>query len=615
VAELIGALATGLLWVTACGLVMLCVRLWSGLTPGTAVLAGYPLFCAAQVLLARLLARLGVLNATAMIVGTAAAVVLMAAAAFSRHRRHSAVPAPTQTDADTAGIRRIALLTISVVFAALALFTLLAPIHIWDALAYHLPMIASYVQNGSLDAWPTQDLRQIYRVNAAELQMLNVALLARSDAWIELPNLIGLGVVLVATFELARLATPRHALAWLATLLVLTAPQIVIGAASEKNDLIFTAMLLCAFYWIIRVAAAREARTGHYILLAALSGALAGATKVMGLNVAGAAGLLMLVLTLRRKLRFGQVVTYAVAALVALLLLAGNVYLGNLTRSAVPVGVAPGEVNFTIGIANLVTAAQFYVYDLTFRRLITLPAIEHDFLHYGYLFPIMLVLGVAAGVQQLRERNVVGTSLALLTATLVLSVIAVRVPIQWDQRFMIWLVPALGVLALTRLERLRSDRLRLITWLALVLAFVNAGAALTLESDRLVPRSARHLLSTGQLARYVDVPNRRYPDMVDGFAALDRAAGAADSVLYVGSDDSWMYAAWGPRFSRRVEGVWNADHADAQVAGRRFRFVIIEDAARPDIRRAAAERAAASGYEVLVDADGRTVLTRRTADD
>jgi hypothetical protein len=607
--ELIVALATGVLWLAACGLVVVHVERASGMPRGPAILAAYPLFFAGQVLLARLLAWLGMLTTTGMLVATAGAVLLMAVVALRVRRDPTAEPPAPDPDADSR-IRRIAIPTISAVFAALVLATLIAPVRIWDVLAYHMPMIASYVQNGSLAAWPTQDLRHIVRVNAGELQMLNVALLAHSDAWVELPNLLGLGVLLVATFELARLATTRTELAWLATLLVLTAPQIVVGTTTAKNDLVFAAVLLCAFYWIIRAALAHGQRSAPFILLAALSGALAGATKVMGLNVVGALGVLALVLVMRRRLRFLQVVVLSLAAVGALLVLAGNVYLANLTHSAVPVGVAPGEVYFTMGLRNITAAAEFYIYDLTFKRLVTLPTIEHDFLHYGYFFPAMLVLGLAAIVNQLRERHVVRASLGVLAVTLFLSVIAVRLPIGWDHRFMIWLVPVLGVLALTRIEQRRADRFRLLARLALVLVAINAVVALALESDRLVPRSARHLLTTGQLARYIDVPNRRYLYMVDGFAGLDSAAVPSDTILYVGSDDSWMYLGWGRHFSRRVEGVWNADHAAAQLVTRRYRFVVIEDGARRDLRAAATDQAIESGYIVFADAIGRTIYSR-----
>jgi hypothetical protein len=609
-AELLEAFTAGLAWVGAFVAVTLAIRaVWPGAL-GHTMLAAYPAFFALQVILANLLGAAGWLTPGAVRVAYGVALAVGAALLLRSRRLRNPIRAGPDLDDDALPIRRIALATTAAVLAGLVLFTLVSPVRIWDALAYHMPMVASYIQNGSLQAWPTQDLRQIFRVNAGELQMLNMALLARSDAWVQLPGLLGLVVVLVATFEIARIALRTPAAPYVAVILVITAPQIVIGAGSEKNDLVFTAALLCAFYWVIRAGTAAGARADGYILMAALGGGLAGATKVMGLNVVGAVGLLTLVLALRGRLRVRHVLLFGGGAVVALLVLAGNTYLFNLGRSAVPVGVAPGEVHYTIGLVNLTEAAWFYLYDLPIRRLVSRPIFEHDFMHYGYLFPLMLVLGIAAAARQLRRPRFVPACLTLLAAALILSVIAVRRPIGWDQRFMIWLVPTLAILALSLVERLPVRRILAVTWVGAGLVAMNLVMLLTLESDGLFRRSAVHLASTGSVARYLDVPNRRYLFMKEGLGALDRAAAARDSILYVGTDDSWMYPLWDRRFTRHVAGVWDAEHAADRIASRWFRFVVVEHGALPDIRDAAEARAADSGYHILVAAPDRTIYVR-----
>jgi hypothetical protein len=346
------------------------------------------------------------------------------------------------------------------------------------------------------------------------------------------------------------------------------------------------------------------------ILLAALSGAIAAATKVMGLNVVGAVGLLALVLSIRRRLPLRHVILFTAATSVVLLLLAGSTYLGNATRSAVPVGVAPGELHVTVGLANFTRAAHFYIFDLTLKRLVTVPAFEHDFMHYGYLFPFILALGVAGMVAQVRRRQLVQACLALLAASLFLSVIAVRLPIGWDQRFMIWLIPVLSIPALSWASRLSLRRQLSIAWLAAGLAAVNVAVTLTLEADRLFARSLRHLVATGALPAYLDVPNRRYIPMKTGFDEVDARALPRDSVLYAGTDDSWMYLAWGRRFTRHVEGVWDAGHAATQVSSRRFRFVILESATHPDIHETIRAHAREADYDILAETRRRTVFVR-----
>jgi len=611
--ELLESIGAGALWAGVFVLLTLAVRQRLSATFGVAVLAAYPVYFALQVVAANVLGAAGLLTTAGfrtLFAAAAVAGVYVLSRDRSARARQADAPPGNDTDTELPPIRRIVLVTVGAILAILALVTLISPVHIWDVLAYHMPMVASYVQNGSLDAWPTQDLRQIFRVNAGELQMLNVALLARSDAWVELPNLLGLAVVLTASFELARLAFGRPAFRYLVVLLVITAPQIVIGTATAKNDLVFTAALLCGFYWIIRAGLRAGARTGVYVLLAAVSVAIAGATKVMGLNVVGGVGLLALALAVRRRLRLRYVFLYGGAAVAVLLLLVGHIYFGNIGRSAVLVGIAPGEIHYAFGWANLVDAVNYYVFDLTLKRLIRWPVFEHDFMHYGYLFPFMLVLGIAAAFRQLRERRFVPACIALLGAALFLSVIAIRKPIGWDQRFMIWLIPTLAILALSLAERLTARRVMALTSIAAMLALGNLGMMLLLESDGLVRRSAWHLVSTGSVARFLDVPNRRYPHMSEGLVTLEQVATASDSILYVGTDDSWMYPLWGRRFTRHVEGVWDASHASDRIASRQFRFVVVETDAKPEIRMAAEARAAESGYIVLTAVPHRTIFVR-----
>jgi hypothetical protein len=613
-AELIEALAAGILWVAPCVILAALAARASG-SFGTGILVAYPLFFGFQVLLSKGLGAAELLATPAMWIVYG---IAMAAGTAVYLRRdgwrppdwREAVRGPVHLDADARLIRGMVLATAAVVLGGLTLFSLLAPVHIWDALAYHMPMVASYVQNASLDVWPAQDLRQIYRVNAGELQMLNVALLARSDAWVELPNLLALIVCLAATFHLASLALPRGPLPYIAVAMVLTAPQIVVGAGSEKNDLVFTAALLCAFYWVIRAGALKSGHAGVFLALAGLSGGLAAATKVIGLNVLGALGVLAMVLAARRRLRYRDVLLFGGVAALALLLLAGDVYWRNFNRSVVPVGIAPGEVYFTIGLANLTQAFRFYVYELGFRRLVAPQVFDHDFLHYGYLFPLLLLAGSVAAVKQAWSRRYVPTALVLVSAVLFLSIIAVRLPIRWDQRFMIWIVPTLAILTLSLAHRVHVRYLLAVTAAAATLGLVNTMLTLTNEADALFPRSAQHLVETGSLPRYVDVAHSQFESRADGYHVLDREAVPGDSVLYAGSEDAWMYPAWGARFTRHVEGVWDAEHAAAQVASRAFRFIVVENSTAPGISDAIRRQAAAVGYSTLVRAEHRLIMVR-----
>lgn len=547
-----------------------------------------------------------------------AAVVLHRASVRPRETatgRTAGAPAEAAADSDDGTlIRRIAVATVVITAAALALFSLIAPVHIWDVQAYHMPMVASYVQNESLAAWPAQDLRQIYRVNAAEIQILALALLARSDAWVELPNVLAFVVGFFATFHLARLVLARESLAWAAAILVVTAPQILLGSVTAKNDIIFMALVLCAFYWTIRIAAEPEGRTYSRIGMLALVAALCVGTKVMGLNVVGAVGLVLLLLAIRRRVPLASPFLFGALAALGTAVLVGDIYWRNLSSpAAVPVGTTPGEIWFTSGIANVVAAARFYLYDLSFRRLVTPQIIEHDFSHFGYFFPLVLVLGSYAACRALLMRTEgrrAPVSLALLVLFLFGSIIAVRQPIGWDQRFMIWMVPSFAILAGLLVRGVRPRKLLVIASFGAAFGMANLLRTVTDASGGLFPRSARYLAFQGQLASLRDVPQTKYIAKIDGYDVLDRSASPADSILYVGWEDTWMYPAWGRRFTRYVSGVSDADDAERRLATGTYRFVVVEDDATPELKRRVLDGSEAAGYGYLVRAHGRRILER-----
>ena len=56
----------------------------------------------------------------------------------------------------------------------------------WDSLTYHLPRILHWIQQGSVDHYPTNIIRQIDLAPWSSFAMANLYLLQGSDRWISL---------------------------------------------------------------------------------------------------------------------------------------------------------------------------------------------------------------------------------------------------------------------------------------------------------------------------------------------------------------------------------------------------------------------------------------------
>jgi hypothetical protein len=656
--ELTRTIGAAVLWLTPLALFTMCAnarRRRPAFDPA-ALLIAYPIFFLFQVLAVK------ALDLGGLLMGPAVAVVYLVAAAaalaaFVSWRGDGAgrVPDLDAADPDARLVRRLALASAGLVCIGLAAFALVVPVHVWDVQAYHMPMVANYMQNESIAGWPTQDLRQIFRVNAGELQMLSLALLSRSDAWMELPNVLGLSVCLVATFEMTKRILGRRVLGHLAVVLVLTAPQILYGSVSAKNDLVFTAVLLCSFYWVVHVATGvretrqRDAAAGRAgrssrdaagaavdgspgatvsrwwggtsasypwhrsaILLIGAGPALAASTKVMGLNVLVAVGLALTALVLAKRVSVRDLALFGVVGLLVLSVAAGDIYARNIGRTTLPVGIRPGEVHFTFDLANFAAAARYYLYDLSFKRLVTPQIFEHDFSHYGYLFPLILTLGAVAGIRQLRSgRREAGlVILAFLAVVLFLSVNVARQPIGWDQRFMIWMVPVFAILAISLLRGVEGRILVAATSFVAAISIVNAAQLYANASEGLFTRSVMFTVQHGRLPGLVDLPPWKYSYKIDGFQALASAASPEDSILYVGAEDTWMYPAWGRRFTRHVHGVSGPEDAAVRAKSGMYGYIVVEDDAAADLRDPVCESAQMAGYRPLARSNGRTVLRR-----
>lgn len=580
-------------------------------------LIGYPIFYFFQVVIVKLLAWAALLN-TLTLLGIYAIVFIAGALLFAtKTKRYIEVFWAELCSRYRAGlIEKICLsCTVGIVFG-LVVFSLITPLHIWDVQAYHLPMVASYIQQESLSLWPTQDLRQIYRVNGAELQMLNLALLSRSDAWLELPNILALVVSLGTVFGIARLVLKQDQLAALTVVVVLTAPQILYGGVTAKNDLVFLALILGAFYWVLRIRLDASTHRWEMIAVLAATTSLAVATKVMGLNVLGTTGLVLLFLVVRKRLSWQTLLLFSGFCLVFMLVLVGDVYWNNFTRTAVPVGIMPDEVQFKLDPGNFIAAAKYYLYDLALRRLVAVQIYEHDFGHYGYFFPVLLALGTFVVIRQLilkRQRNDSLLMLALLTAVLFISIIIVREPIQWDQRFMIWLVPVFAVFSAPLLKAWTPvARVALVAFCSAV-CFINVANLFANESDGLFAKSALHLIEQGELPRLIEVPHEKYKFMSEGFDVLDGEAKGGDAVLYIGAEDTWMYLAWGKRFTRKVTGVRDVADARHKIASQQYCFIVIESWADEGVKRASHRAAEEAGYFRLFDGQERSIYKRLAA--
>jgi 4-amino-4-deoxy-L-arabinose transferase-like glycosyltransferase len=178
---------------------------------------------------------------------------------------------------------------ITVLLSAALLAGLLTTPSSYDAMVYHLPRQVRWIQQASLDHFPTHIPLQLYREPFAEMLSAELFLLTGSDrapALVQWAALVGclLAVSLIA----ANLGTgPRGQV--FSAFLVASAPLVFLQASTSKNDLVFAFWFLAVVCLIQRSRGMPERSPVPALLLGAAFGLMMltkGAGSILGLPLA-----------------------------------------------------------------------------------------------------------------------------------------------------------------------------------------------------------------------------------------------------------------------------------------------------------------------------------------
>jgi 4-amino-4-deoxy-L-arabinose transferase-like glycosyltransferase len=234
----------------------------------------------------------------------------------------------------------MALITLLLVLL-LGVAAALAPSTSWDAITYHLPRVMHWIQQGSVDHFPTNNERQIEFGPGAAFVQTTVFLLLDSDRLANHVQWTAMaGSVLLATL-IARLLSPRPAnprTQVFAGLLVATLPIGMVESITPLVDYV-TAFWLTVFV-VFALLLRQQPDHRWYWWGAGLALGLGTLTKVTMLLYAGAPVLALLVWTARR-LKDRQEWLRRVAVLI---LAAAGLNVPHLLRNTVLYGSPLGSV-------------------------------------------------------------------------------------------------------------------------------------------------------------------------------------------------------------------------------------------------------------------------------
>lgn len=187
------------------------------------------------------------LLSSAGLIGRGSVAVLWALLAAAAIRRWPRLHRPRMLPAETAAGLAVAAIAAAVVTAAWV-----SPPNSADALAYHLPRVVYWAQNGSVAFFPTPYYNQVMLGPLAEYFQLHSYLLTGGD---HLVNLLTFGAWLLAVIGVSSLAGAMglgsRGQAF-AALFAATLPNGILQASGAKNDCLLALWLVALAYFAMR---------------------------------------------------------------------------------------------------------------------------------------------------------------------------------------------------------------------------------------------------------------------------------------------------------------------------------------------------------------------------
>lgn len=122
----------------------------------------------------------------------------------------------------------------------------------WDSMTYHLARITAWISHQSVNHFPTHIVRQVYQPPFSEFVILHVNLLSLSDYFSNSVQFVFLIFCLITILSLLELIGLKHQFGWIAMVLLITIPDVILQASSTQNDIVVSFFILSTLLFTIK---------------------------------------------------------------------------------------------------------------------------------------------------------------------------------------------------------------------------------------------------------------------------------------------------------------------------------------------------------------------------
>ena len=172
---------------------------------------------------------------------------------------------------------RVMLLFVGALSLALFMLAVGVPPNTWDAMTYHLARVVYWMQNASVEHYPTSIMRQHYQPPFAEYVLLHLQILTKGDHLSNAVQWLFYVNSFVAISLTTRLLGGNRFAQVLSIFLAATVPMAVLQATSTQNDLVCSFWIVAGVHYLIKTV--KYPDKSHSYLLAACCVGLSILTK------------------------------------------------------------------------------------------------------------------------------------------------------------------------------------------------------------------------------------------------------------------------------------------------------------------------------------------------
>lgn len=143
------------------------------------------------------------------------------------------------------------LISLIVIVGAIGAIAIIAPPNNWDSMTYHMGRVVHWIQNRSVDHYPSNIIRQIYPAPLSSFIVTQLQILSGSDRLANLPQWFSLVGSLIGVSLIARQLGADVRGQVVSAVVCATIPMGILQASSTQNDYVIAFYLVCLAYTIV----------------------------------------------------------------------------------------------------------------------------------------------------------------------------------------------------------------------------------------------------------------------------------------------------------------------------------------------------------------------------